>query len=60
MEEAIAEAKSMHGEVESGVASLVGQAEANTAHIANALYKRVSEVAAQSEVQMSCIVGTIA
>ena len=48
-EAAIAKVKSMHGEVESRVASLVAQAEASTAHIAYALSKHVSEVAADTE-----------
>ena len=58
-EAALAEVKSVHGEVESRVASLAAQAEASTAHIANALSKCVSEVAADREAKASCAVGTI-
>ena len=45
-EAAIAKAKFVHGEVESRGATLAAQAEASTAHITDALSKRVSEVAA--------------
>ena len=56
-EAAIAEAKSVHGEVESRVATLVVQVEATTAHVVDALSKRVSEVAVQSEAQTLHVVG---
>ena len=56
---AIAKAKSVHGEVERK-ASLATQAKASTVHIANALSKRVSEVAANIEAKASRAVGTIA
>ena len=59
-EAVISKAKSVHGEVESKVASLVAQAEASTTHIADALPKRVGEVAAETEAKTSCAVGTIA
>ena len=59
-EAAIAEAKSVHGEVESRVASLVAQAKASTAHIIDALSKRMGEVAAETEAKTSRAVGTIA
>ena len=52
-EAAIAEAKSVHSEVESRVASLAAQGEASIAHIADALSKRVSKVAAETEAKMS-------
>ena len=52
-EAAVAEAKSVHGEVESRVATLAVQAEATTAHVVDALSKCVSKVAAQSEAQTS-------
>ena len=58
-EAAIAEAKSVHGEVESRVALLAAQAEASTAHVVDALSKCVNEVVAQSEVQASHIIGTV-
>ena len=45
-EAAIAEAKSMHGEVESRVTTLAVQAKASTAHITDVLSKHVSKVAA--------------
>ena len=59
-EAAIAEAKSMHGEVESKLALLAAQAEASTAHIADALSKHVSKVAADTEAKASHAIGTIA
>ena len=45
-EAAIAEAKSVHDEVESKVASLVAYAEASTAHVTRVLSKRVEEATA--------------
>ena len=60
VEATIAEAKSVHGEVESRVASLVAQAKVSTAHIADVLSKRVSELAAQSEVHTLHIGGMMA
>ena len=59
MEAVIAEAKSVHGEVESRVASLVAQAKASTAHIVDSLSKCVSEMMAQTEAKTSRAVGTI-
>ena len=43
-EVAISEARSMHGEIESKVSSLAAQAATSTAHITDALSKRVGEV----------------
>ena len=57
---AIAKAKSVHREVESRVALLVAQAEATTTHIADALSKCMSEVAADTEAKTLRVVGTIA
>ena len=48
-EATIAEAKSVHDEVENKVASLVAYAEVSTAHVTDMLSKRVEEAAAQSE-----------
>ena len=59
VEAAIAKVKSVHGEVESRVASLVAQAEASTAHIADALSKCVSEVVADTEAKASRAVGRL-
>ena len=59
-EAAIAKAKSVHGEVESRVASLAVQAKASTTHIANALSKCVSEVMAQTEAKTPRAIGTMA
>ena len=56
---AITEAKSVHGEVKSKVASLAAQAEASTAHIVDALSKHMSEVAADVEAKTSRTIGTI-
>ena len=52
-EAAIAEAKSVHGEIESKVFSLAAQAAASTAHITDALSKRVGELAAETEAKNS-------
>ena len=46
VEAAIAEAKSVHGEVESRGATLAAQAKASTAHIVGVLSECVQEVAA--------------
>ena len=59
-EAAIAKAKTVHGKVESRVASLVAQAKASIPHIAHVLSKRVSEVVADTEAKTSHAVGTIA
>ena len=59
-EAAIAEAKSVHGEVESRVASLAAQAESSTVHITDALSKRMGEVAAKTEAETLCAIGTTA
>ena len=48
-EAAIAEARSVHGEVQSRVASLSTQAEASTAHAVEVLSGRVQEVAEHSQ-----------
>ena len=56
---AIAEAKSVHGEVESRVALLAAQAKASTTHIAGVLSERVQELAAHSEVQASRIADAV-
>ena len=45
-EATIAEAKSVHGEVESRVASLADPAKASTAHIVDVLSEHVQEVVA--------------
>ena len=55
----IAKARSVHGEVESRVASLAGQANASTAHIVGVLSQRVQEVAEHSDAQALCIVGEV-
>ena len=43
-EAAIAEAKPVHGEVESSIASLMSQAKASTAHVVGVLSECVQEV----------------
>ena len=48
-EVAISEARCVHGEIESKVSSLVVEAAASTAHITDALSKRVGEVVAKTE-----------
>ena len=48
-EAAIAEARSIHGEVESRVASLVAQADASAAHIIGVLSQHVQEVVEHSD-----------
>ena len=58
-EAAIAKAKSMHGEVESQVASLAAQAEESTVHIADALSKCVSKVTAQTEAKRRALLGQL-
>ena len=55
----IAEAKSVHGEVERRGSLLAAQAEVRTAHIASVLSERVKEVAADSEVQASRVADVI-
>ena len=59
VEAAIAEAKSVHGEVESRVAFIKAQAEASTVHIVGVLSERVQEVAAHSKVQPSRIADAV-
>ena len=49
-EAAIAEARSVHGEIKSRVASLAAQADASTARIVGVLSQRVQEVAEHSDV----------
>ena len=60
VEATIAEAKSVHSEVESRVASLAAQAEESTAPVVGSLSKRVKEMAAHSEAETSHVVGPIA
>ena len=59
IEATIAEAKLVHGEVESRVASLATQAEASTTHIVGVLSECVQEVAAHSEVQASHVADAV-
>ena len=59
VEFAIAEARSIHGEVESRVASLAAQADACTAHIVGVLSQRIQEVAEHSDAQASRIAGEV-
>ena len=59
LESAIAEAKYVHGKVESRVALLAAQAEASTAEFVGALSEHVKEVAVHYEAQTSCIVGSV-
>ena len=58
-EATIAEARSVHGEVESKVALLVAQAIASTAHIVGVLSQRVQKVAEHSDAQTSHIAGEV-
>ena len=58
-EAAIAEANSVHDAVESKVASLMAYAKASTAHITGVLSKRVEEVAAHSEAQVSRVAEVV-
>ena len=60
VEAAIAEAKSVHGEVESRVASLAAQAEASTVQVVGALCKHVKEMVPHSEAETSCVIGFVA
>ena len=60
VEAAISEARSVHGEIESKVSSLEAQAATSTAHITDALSKRVGEVMAETEAKTSHVVGTVA
>ena len=59
-EAAITKAKSVHGEVESRVASLVAQAKVSTAQVVDALSKHVKEVIAHSEARTSHVIGSVA
>ena len=59
-EAAIAEAKSVHGEVQSKVASLTARADASAAHAVEVLSGRVQEVAEQSQVQTSRVAVAVA
>ena len=59
-EVAIAETRSVHGEIESKVSLLVVQAVASTTHITDALSKRVGEVVAETEAKTSHVVGMVA
>ena len=56
---AIAKAKSVHGAVESRVASLMAQAEASTVHIVGVLSECVQEVAAHLEEQASPVADVV-
>ena len=58
-EVAIAEARSVHGEVESRVALLAAQADASIAHIVGVLSQRVQEVEEHSDAQASRIAGEV-
>ena len=58
-EAAIAEARSMHGEVESKVATLVAQADASTAHAVEEITERVREVPAYLDVQASRVIAEV-
>ena len=58
-EVAIAEARSVHSEVESKVASLAVQADASTVHIVGVLSQRVREMAEHSDVQVSRVAGKV-
>ena len=59
-EAAIAEARSVHGEVQSKVASLMARADASAAHAIEVLSGRVQEVAEHSQVQTSRIAVAVA
>ena len=59
-EAAIAEAKSVHREVQSKVASLTARADVSTAHAVEVLSGRVQEVAEQSQAQTSRVVVAVA
>ena len=58
-EAAIAEAMSVHGEVESRVALLAAQADVSTAHIVGVLSQRVQEVVEHSDAQASRVAGEV-
>ena len=58
-EAAIAEARSVHSEVESRVASLAAQANASAAHIVVVLLQHVQEVVEHSDAQASRIAGEV-
>ena len=60
VETAIAEAKSVHGEVESRVASLAVQAEASMVQVVGTLSECIKEMAAHSKAEMSHVVGFVA
>ena len=59
VEATIAEAKWVHGAVESKVALLMAQAKARTAHVVGVLSECVQEAAAHSEVQVSHVVDAV-
>ena len=59
-EAAIAEARSVHGEVQSKVASLTAHANASAAHAVEVLSGRVQEVAEHSQAQTSCVAVAVA
>ena len=58
-EAAIAEARSMHGEVQSKVASLMARADASTVHTVEVFSGRVREVAEHLEVQTSRVAEAV-
>ena len=58
-EATIAEARFVHGEVESRVALLAAQADASTAHIVDVLSQCVQEVAEHSDAQVSQVAGEV-
>ena len=58
-EATIAEARSVHGEVESRVILLAAQADASNTHIVGVLSQRVEEVAEHSDAQALCVAGEV-
>ena len=59
LEATSAKARSVHGQVESKVATLAGKVDASVAHVVEEMTGRVREVAAYSDAQASCIAETI-
>ena len=58
-EAAIAEVRSMHDEVKSKVAELSAHADASTMHAVEVLSEHIQKMAVDTEVKMSCNVGTV-
>ena len=58
-EAAIAEARSMHGVVESKFAALSARADASTMHVVEVLSEHVPKSAADTEARMLHTVGTV-